>query len=120
VAGNPWPFAESPDVGVYTTRQLLREGAPLGLISHDLDGDWQFLHHIEFADDEEVVERSVDDLVIVHLSHIVASFPQVAEYADLPVGWIAWPDDGGSGWIRQERPAEWGGREEPDEERAQA
>jgi hypothetical protein len=44
--------------------------------------------------------------MIVHLFHIVEWFPHVAEYADLPIGWIAWLDEGGT-WIREPRPPEW-------------
>jgi hypothetical protein len=111
VPADPWTFADSPDLGVFTTRQLLREGAPLGLISHDSDGDWQFLHEVEVPDDEDPPERNIDDLLLVHVSHIVERFPQVLEYADLPLGWIAWPNEEGTAWVREPRPSEWDERE---------
>jgi hypothetical protein len=56
---------------------------------------------------EEPQGRSPDDMLLVHVSHIVARFPEVVEYADLPNGWIAWPDDDGSTWVREPRPSEW-------------
>jgi hypothetical protein len=40
----PWKFPDPPDTGVFTTRQVFDDGVLLSLVSHDADGDWQFLH----------------------------------------------------------------------------
>jgi hypothetical protein len=102
-------FGESPEKAVYITRQVLEGIEPLGLISHDLQDEWQFLHDI--ADDDDAVERDFADLRIVHLYHVVEKFPVVEQFADLPIGWIAWLDDDGESWVREPRPAEWDERE---------
>jgi hypothetical protein len=101
-----WVFEEPPALGVFVTRQVFRDGAPIGLISHDRDGDWQFLH-----EEEEDAQRSVDDLLIVHLHHVVDRFPEVAQFANLPIGWVAWPEEDGSGWMREPQPVEWDERD---------
>ena len=39
-----WPFDDSPNVAVITTRQVTEDNAPILLVSHDEeDGGWQFL-----------------------------------------------------------------------------
>ncbi|MGY1725601.1 hypothetical protein ACI79J_01390 [Geodermatophilus sp. SYSU D01062] len=90
-----WPFAEPPDLGVITTRQVL-DGAPVRLVSHDEDdGGWQFLCG---------TTSDPADGRIVHLSHVVNDRPQLAAMADLPLGWVAaWCEEHGA-WHR--RPAE--------------
>ena len=50
-------------------------------------------------------------MLLVHVSHIVERFPQVLDYADLPPGWIAWPNEEGTAWVREPRPSEWDERE---------
>jgi hypothetical protein len=100
-----WRFAEAPDLGVYATRQVIEGGEPLGLISHDLDGDWQFLHNEDAEEDGEL--RDVGDLMFVHLHHVTSLFPEVHDVADLPLGWIAWRDGPDDPWVREPRPAHW-------------
>ena len=38
-----WPFSEPSNLAAFTTTHVLREGYPVLLVSHDHDGDWQFL-----------------------------------------------------------------------------
>jgi hypothetical protein len=99
-----WQFADPPETGVFTTRQVLVDGAPLALVSHDVEGDWQFLHDEE-GDDDEL--RDEDDLQLVPLQEIVQRFPEVAQLADLPVGWIASRETGDGPWVRAPQPPEW-------------
>ena len=47
-----WVFADPPDLGAITTRQVFYEGQLLSLVSHDPEGDWQFLH-----DEESISEN---------------------------------------------------------------
>ena len=101
-----WHFLDSPDTGVYTTRQVYVEGQPLSLVSHDLDGDWQFLHD-EDAADEEAELRDPDDLMLVHFRHVVDRFPEVEQLADLPIGWFAWRESADQVWVREPQPKEW-------------
>ena len=100
-----WRFSDPPDTGVFTTRQVFIDGEPLSLVSHDPDGDWQFLHDEE--EDEEGDLRDEDDLMFVRLQHIVDRFPEVEQLADLPIGWIASRDTGEEAWVREPQPKEW-------------
>jgi hypothetical protein len=101
-----WRFSDPPETGVFTTRQVFIDGELLALVSHDLDGDWQFLHDEE--SEEEGEERDADDLMLVHFQHIVDRFPEVEQLADLPMGWIASREVAEQPWLREPRPTEWG------------
>jgi hypothetical protein len=94
-ADGDWPFEEPPNLGVFSNRQLLREGYPLRLVMHDADGDWQFLCG---------TTSDPSDGMLVCLDHVVARFPEVQELADLPPGWRALRED--LGWSREPRPRE--------------
>ena len=98
-----WKFPDPPDTGVYTTRQVFVDGAPLGLVSHDPDGDWQFLHDEEGDGDL----RNEDDLMFVRLQEIVDRLPEVKQFADLPLGWFASRETGEQPWVRERQPKEW-------------
>ena len=100
-----WKFADPPDTGVYTTRQVFLEGEPVGLVSHDPEGDWQFLHAEEA--DEAGDLRDEDDLMFVHLRHLVDRLPEMQQFADLPIGWIASRKTPEAAWVREPQPEEW-------------
>jgi hypothetical protein len=58
-----WPFDDSPNVAVITTRQVTEDNAPILLVSHDEeDGSWQFLPG-EAAVDQKSDVRSILQLV---------------------------------------------------------
>ena len=100
-----WNFPDPPDTGVYTTRQVFDEGALLSLVSHDPDGDWQFLHD---GDDDEGECRNEDDLIYVHFAHIVDRFPELRQLRGaLPIGWMATCETAGEPWVRAPQPKEW-------------
>jgi hypothetical protein len=87
-----WPFADPMDLAVITLGRIVREGAPLLLVTHDEeDGAWQFL------DGEHVFE---DDALVVSLFEMVQFDPSLRELADLPVGWFAWRASPGEPWQR--------------------
>jgi hypothetical protein len=100
-----WRFAQSPDTGVYTTRQVFVDGELLCLVSHDPDGDWQFLHDEESDDEGDL--RDEDDLMFVPLQRIVDRCPEVEHLADLPLGWIASREAAEKPWAREPQPKEW-------------
>ena len=84
-----WPVPLPAELGVFTTRQILEEGAELVRVTHDWDGDWQFL---DWGPEEG--ERDVADLRLVCLRHVVELWPGVvARFADLEPGVGAWRDD---------------------------
>jgi len=76
-----WPFEDSPNVAVITTRQVIDEHRPILLVTHDEeDGGWQFLTG-------ETVSEA--DAKIVALSTIWTLDRSVGELARLPLGWRA-------------------------------
>ena len=88
-----WPFNEGKNRGVFTTRQVIEEGHPVLVVSHDEDDDWQFL--CGTTDDP-------DDARLVALSSVVESHPTVAELAGLPLGWQAYRNTPGDPWQREQ------------------
>jgi hypothetical protein len=95
----PWPFDQPPNCAAITLRQIVRDGAPVLLVTHDEDDHgWQFL------DGSEV--PSASDAMIVCMSHIVETDPTLYELADLPPGWRAWRTSARGEWVREESPPE--------------
>src|SRR5215213_10481786 len=88
-----WPFHDSPDLAVFVTAKVHDEGLPVLWVVHDADGDWLFAN----GDDFDPKTASV-----IHLSHVVEGHPDVAEVADLPLGWHAQRDAVGAPWHRKE------------------
>jgi hypothetical protein len=73
-------------------RQILRDGHPILLVSHDAeDGSWQFLTGGTF---------STEDAMLVALRTVVKHDPSVCELADLPLGWVAQRESADSPWRR--------------------
>ncbi|MGW8192386.1 hypothetical protein [Sphingomonas hankookensis] len=89
-----WPFADPPDVAVFTTRAIVEDGAWIASISHDAeDGAWQF--HDAGAGSADMAEARV-----VSLLSIVERDPSVRSILDLPPGGRASRDASGSPWTR--------------------
>ena len=72
-----WPFPDPPETLVLATTGVAFDGAPLMLVAHDEDGEWQFLG------------PGGDEFTPVHLAHMVRCHPAVAALGDLPAGWEA-------------------------------
>src|SRR4051812_44883102 len=97
-----WLFDESPELGVFVTREV-RAGEPIDIANHDHDGDWVFLTHDERRDaDGYLVD---EDVILLHVSHVVDAHPEVMHFADLPRGYFAERQPDGS-WLRDELIAE--------------
>jgi len=82
-----WAFPDAPDTVVVATTAAAFDGAPVTLVAHDEEGEWQFLG------------PGTDDLTPVHLAHLLDAHPDLALVADLPVGWEATVDLSGT-WSR--------------------
>ena len=94
-----WPFDQPPNCAVITLRQIVREGAPILLVTHDEDDHgWQFLDGSEQPDPA--------DAMMVCFSHVVDKDPTLREVADLPPGWRAWRQSVGDEWVREELPVD--------------
>lgn len=72
-----WPFPDPPETLVAATGGVAFDGAPVLLVAHDEDGEWQFFG------------AGVDDFTPVHLAHLLRCHPGLACLGDLPAGWEA-------------------------------
>jgi hypothetical protein len=88
---HPWRFQEGKNRAVFTTSRVLDGSYPILLVSHEEEGDWQFLCG--------TTSRSKDGR-IVSLASVVEQHPAVVELADLPVGWQAVRDAADQPWRR--------------------
>ncbi len=88
-----WRFSEGKNRAVITTKFVVDEGHPILLVTHDEDGDWQFLCG---STNEPADGR------LVSLGSAVAEHPALAELADLPVGWQAEREEAGQPWQRSQ------------------
>jgi hypothetical protein len=91
-----WPFHEGRNRAAITTKPVLRNGHPILLVTHDRDGDWQFLCGTTSRPKEGQV---------VSLGCIFERDHTLAEVADLPEGWRAHRAARGGPW-RREKAAE--------------
>ena len=90
---SPWPFADKPNVAVFTTKGVVSGHDPILFVSHDAeDGAWQF---------HGAGETAEDDASIVALSTILRRDATIAELADLPFGWTARRESADAPWRRR-------------------
>jgi hypothetical protein len=87
-----WPFHEGKNRAAFTTRPVLDENLPILLVSHDRDGDWQFLCG---------TTNRPEDGRIVSLGCILGRDRTLAAVADLPEGWRAYRRAKGARWSRE-------------------
>ena len=96
--GQLWPFADPPNVAVFTTVDILDRGMPIVYVTHDEDdGAWQF-HSANGAPADE------DEARIVALEKILALDHGIAELSDLDCGWCAERQGPDAPWRRYEHP----------------
>ena len=89
-----WPFDDPPNTACITTRFVLDREKPILLVTHDEDdGGWQFLCGST---------SDPDDGRVIGLDCALQLDPNVAELADLPLGWKAWRDSPDHEWERYE------------------
>jgi hypothetical protein len=88
-----WPFKETRNTAIFTTRDVVEAGKPILVVTHDQDdGAWQFHTKKSIPD---------SDATIAALDEIVYDDPSVVELADLPLGWSAIRDSITTPWKRQ-------------------
>ena len=76
-----WPFADPTNLGVFTTVGVMNRTEPICLVTHDLDGSWQFLPRSGAS-----MPR---DARIIALKEAVDADQSLLELANLPRGWQA-------------------------------
>jgi hypothetical protein len=97
-SADDWPFADPPSVATITVRQIVDDGRPILLVTHDADdGTWQFLT------DGPV---SMTDALVIGLANMLKRDPSLAQLADLPLGWRAWRESPDEAWERAPSPAD--------------
>jgi hypothetical protein len=90
-----WPFDDSPNLAVITTRQITERRAPILFVSHDEDdAGWQLLTGGPLIE---------EDARVVGLRRIWSLDPTVGELADLPLGWQASRSTAQEKWRRGPR-----------------
>jgi hypothetical protein len=83
------------DLGVFTSRLVRDDEQAILLVFHEENGDWQFLSSNEEREEE---------IVLVHLSHVLDWDPIVQSLEDLPGGWQAWRGSVDDDWAREPTP----------------
>jgi hypothetical protein len=90
----PWDFPVPPDAEALTCTHVLEKGHPLLWVARQGDPargeDWSL--HCGAAGHAD------DEVVVVHLAHLVRAAPGVRAVADLPLGWEAGRSDVDSEW----------------------
>jgi hypothetical protein len=86
-------FYRRAQYGNFTTGDVIEEGKPILLVTHDQDDvAWQF-------QTRKTIPAS--DAKVVALDEIIFRDPSVVELADLPLGWSAIRDSITSPWKRE-------------------
>ena len=79
---------------MFTTCRVIDEGYPVLLVTHDEEGDWQFLCN---------TTNDTEDARIVGLQCVVENHPSVCDLSDLPMGWQALREGPDQPWERMRR-----------------
>jgi hypothetical protein len=90
LSDSSWPFHEGKNRACFTTRRVI-DGLPILLVSHDKDGDWQFLCG---------TTNETKDSALVCLGEMLGTDGTLSEVADLPEGWMAERRMIGDTWVR--------------------
>jgi len=92
-----WPFSDPDNSVAFSTVRVFRENFPILLVSHDEDGDWQFL-----------CGTTLDKkhIFVACLGCVFERDRTIGELADLPIGWTATRDYIGAPWHREQNPPE--------------
>jgi hypothetical protein len=78
----PKRFSEPGNTSVYTTIHVMKEGSTITLVSHELDGDWQFMGNEPIDDYSRVA-------MLVSLDEVVRHDKTVLQVSDLRLGFKA-------------------------------
>lgn len=98
-----WPFPDAVATLTYCTGKVVRKRFPVLQVTHDYDGNWQFL---------DATTDEPGEPVLLCLGCVVEADATLMEVADLPIGWSAYREEIGAAWERWQNERE----EEPDAE----
>lgn len=82
IFNKPKRFLEPGNTSVYTTIHVMKEGSPITLVSHELDGDWQFMGNEPINDYSQIA-------MLVSLNEIVKQDKSVLDVSNMPLGYKA-------------------------------
>lgn len=92
-----WKFSDLPHTKAYLSETVHKKEESVTYVSHDADGDWQFLG-------DRMNEGGGPVLSCLH--HPIDNDPTLAELHDLPLNWYATRERPGAPWQRLEHPPE--------------
>ena len=92
-----WRFSDPENRAAFSTTRVVRENYPVLLVSHDENGDWQFLCD---------TTTDTKHLLVVCLACAFQRDRTIGELADLPTGWMATREYVGAPWYREKSPPE--------------
>ena len=88
-----WPFEQSRNCAVFTTREVLERKEPVLHVRRDIDDHgWQFMG---------LTDGTLENARLIALHEAVELDPSVLELADLPVGWHAVRERPEDPWVRE-------------------
>ena len=100
-----WPFPDNADTLSYCTGKVAHEHFPVLRVTHDHDGDWQFL---------DATTDDPGEPVLVCLGCVYERDATLSDIADLPRGWCAYRSAIGADWACWEKPLEADEDDEPE------
>jgi hypothetical protein len=83
-------FDDDLQIYVFTTRFVIKNNSPITFITHDENGDWQFMGDDDFEE---------NDAMIVSLEEMIEHDSSILEVADLPYNCKAYRENINSHWI---------------------
>jgi hypothetical protein len=90
-----WKFLDPPNVTVFTTTRVIKDGEPVLYVAHDANGGaWQF--HAG----PETGSGALSEVLVVSLKSMIERDQSLIELADLPLGWAAERTSPGAQWRR--------------------
>jgi hypothetical protein len=92
-----WPFTDAVNTVSFSTEKVARLKFPVLRVSHDAEGDWQFL---------DATTEEPGECVLLCLGCVFEKDPTLAQVSDLPRGWSAYRSEIGAEWERWENPPE--------------
>ena len=90
-----WPFSAAVDTIAYCTDKVAREHFPVLQVTHDHQGDWQFL---------DATTDEPGECVLLCFGCVYELDSTLGGISDLPRGWGAFRQEVGAEWERWENP----------------
>lgn len=92
-----WPFPCLVNTITYSTAKVVHDRFPVLRVTHDVDGDWQFL---------DATTEDPGECVLLCLGCVLERDSTLSQISDLPFGWSAYRSEIGGDWERWQSPFE--------------